>query len=78
MSGSAEIISAASVIQGDGFRIVVGMLDCTVACIDWCTKRGLVYMWNSWGQRSHVFIPRAVSIREDGSVRVLSLHNGKM
>ena len=78
MSESAEIISAASVIQGDGFRIVVGMLDCTVACIDWCTKRGLVYMWNSWGQRSHVFIPRAVSIQEDGSVRVLSLHNGKM
>ena len=78
MSESAEIISAASVIQGDGFRIVVGMLDCTVACIDWCTKRGLVYMWNSWGQCSHVFIPRVVSIREDGSVRVLSLHNGKM
>ncbi|PIL24437.1 hypothetical protein GSI_14191 [Ganoderma sinense ZZ0214-1] len=78
MQGSGEIISAASSVQGDGFRIVVGMLDCTVGCIDWCMRRGLVYMWNSWGQRSHVFIPRALSIREDGSVRVLSLHNGKM
>ncbi|KAM5544381.1 hypothetical protein V8D89_002041 [Ganoderma adspersum] len=78
MLGSAEVISAASAVQGDGFRIVVGMLDCTVACIDWCMRWGLVYLWNSWSQHSHVFIPRAVSIQEDGSVCILSLHNGKM
>ncbi|KAI1782703.1 WD40-repeat-containing domain protein [Ganoderma leucocontextum] len=78
LRGGGEVISVASAVQGDGFRMVLGTLDCGVACIDWCERRGTVEIWNTWGQRSHEFIPRALSIREDGSVRVISLHNGVM
>ncbi|KAM5532488.1 hypothetical protein V8D89_013841 [Ganoderma adspersum] len=78
LRGGGEIISAASAVKGDGFRMVLGTLDCGIACIDWSMKRGTVDVWSTWGQRSHDFIPRVVSIWEDSSIRILSLHNGLM